>query len=105
VQFLADPSLDDVEVSHPDKTSFKKAMNAIMQSNREKTKPVLEDMFKSPKYPTELWPLIKKQQVWYNYIGDYHTKWLLANPASAEKVTLPKLDTTNCLIEGRRSPG
>jgi hypothetical protein len=68
VQFYADAELDNVPVTHPEHTTFKKAMNANMQENRKGTKDSLEKMFASANYPQELWPLISKQQVWYDYI-------------------------------------
>jgi hypothetical protein len=103
VQFLADRSLDDVEVSKQDQSTFKKAMNSNMQSNRVKTKPIVENMFNSSKYPAELWPLIKKQDVWYNYIGDFHTKWLLENPVSAEMVSLLETTTSLTVVSAENS--
>jgi hypothetical protein len=76
VQFHADAELDNVVVTHPKHTTFKKALNQNMQDNRKGAKEIVEKMFASENYPQELWPLISKQQVWYDCITAYRTQWL-----------------------------
>ena len=37
-------------------------------------------MFESTAYPAELWSLIKKQNVWWNFIGASYDTWQATQP-------------------------
>lgn len=108
VQFLADPSLDDIivfqhvpSVPSLDQTTFKKAMNSNMQGNRLTTKAVVHEMFASSSYPTELWHLIQKQDLWFNCIAEYHKDWLVVQPAKPVTVSVLAHDRViNCWLAG-----
>ena len=94
VQARLDDSASNVQVCVPgtvsEHTTFKRVLNDVLRANRDTwTDDVrvpeamrqalliacIQSYFDEPLYPTAMWKLLKKQKLWWNYLGNMHDQW------------------------------